>query len=175
MVSARRVARDLAIALLAGACLPTMPLLAQDSAPTAADPLREQFRDPPDTARPRVWWHWLNGNVTKDGIAKDLEWMKRVGIGGVQNFDASLRTPQIVERRLAYMTPEWKDAFRFATGEAERLGLEFAIAASPGWSETGGPWVKPADGMKKLVWSETEIEGGAPVAVRPCFRRCCRA
>ncbi|MCB2078359.1 MAG: glycoside hydrolase [Novosphingobium sp.] len=165
MVSARRVARDLAIALLAGACLPTMPLLAQDSAPTAADPLREQFRDPPDTARPRVWWHWLNGNVTKDGIAKDLEWMKRVGIGGVQNFDASLRTPQIVERRLAYMTPEWKDAFRFATGEAERLGLEFAIAASPGWSETGGPWVKPADGMKKLVWSETEIEGGAPVAV----------
>ena len=73
---------------------------------------------------------------------------------------ANLRTSQIVERRVAYMTPEWKQAFRFAAGEADRLGLELAIAASPGWSETGGPWVKPADGLKKLVWSETEIAGG---------------
>ena len=100
----------------------------------------------------------MNGNITKDGIAKDLAWMKRVGIGGLQNFDANLDTPQIVDKRLVYMTPEWKDAFRFAASEADRLGLELAIAASPGWSETGGPWVKPEDGLKKLVWSETEVD-----------------
>jgi hypothetical protein len=107
----------------------------------------------------------MNGNVTKDGIAKDMEWMKRVGIGGLQNFDANLTTPQIVPQRLVYMTPEWKDAFRYAATLADQKGLELAIAASPGWSETGGPWVKPVDGMKKLVWSETEVEGGRRLTV----------
>jgi alpha-L-rhamnosidase len=125
-----------------------------------ADTLRDGFTNPPDTARPRVWWHWMNGNVTQDGIAKDFTWMKRVGIGGVQNFDANLATPQIVNQRLVYMTPEWKDAFRFAVNEAQRLSLEFAIAASPGWSETGGPWVEPKDGLKKIVWTETVVPGG---------------
>jgi len=129
----------------------------------AGPALEEQFVNPPNSARPRVWWHWMNGNITEDGIAKDMAWMKRVGIGGLQNFDAALTTPQIVEKRLVYMTPEWKKAFRFAAAEAERNGFELAIAASPGWSETGGPWVEPKDGMKKLVWSETEITGGQPL------------
>ncbi|WP_313958584.1 glycosyl hydrolase [Novosphingobium sp. 9] len=130
-------------------------------APAATDSvLAQEFRDPPASARPRVWWHWMNGNITKDGIAKDLAWMKSVGIGGVQNFDANLQTPQIVDKRLAYMTPEWKDAFRFAVQEADRQGLEFAIASSPGWSETGGPWVAPKDGMKKLVWSSVSLASG---------------
>ena len=60
------------------------------------------------------------------------------------------------------MTPEWKDAFLFATKLADQLGLEEAIAGSPGWSESGGPWVKPSQGMKKVVWSETRVEGGQP-------------
>jgi len=127
-----------------------------------ADPLREGFVTPPDSAKPRVWWHWMSGNVTKDGITADLEWMKRVGIGGFQNFDAGLNTPQIVEKRLVYMTPEWKDAFKHATTLADQLGLEMAIAGSPGWSESGGPWVTPAQAMKKYVWSETRVEGGRP-------------
>jgi hypothetical protein len=88
--------------------------------------------------------------------------MKRTGIAGVQNFDAGLDTPQIVEKRLEYMTPEWKDAFRYAAKRADELGLEMAIAASPGWSETGGPWVTPAQAMKKAAWSETRITGGKP-------------
>jgi len=120
------------------------------------------FVTPPDAAKPRVWWHWMNGNITKDGIAKDLSWMKRVGIGGFQNFDANLSTPQIVEKRLIYMTPEWKDAFRFTAKLADSLKLEMAIAGSPGWSESGGPWVAAEDGMKKIVWTETHIQGGKP-------------
>ncbi len=102
----------------------------------------------------------MNGNVTVDGIRKDMEWMKRIGIGGLQNFDASLATPQIVGKRLIYMSPDWKQAFRYTTSLADELDLELAIAASPGWSETGGPWVPPQDGLKKLVWSETVIQGG---------------
>ena len=121
--------------------------------------LETNFKNPPETAKPRVWWHWMNGNVTKDGIQKDLAWMNRTGIGGFQNFDAGLATPQIVKQRLIFMTPEWQDAFRFTTELADSLGLEMAIAGSPGWSESGGPWVPPAEGMKKYVWSELVLEG----------------
>lgn len=125
------------------------------------DSLYKNFIAPPDAAKPRVWWHWMNGNITKDGIRKDLEWMHSAGIGGFQNFDASLMTPQIVEKRLTYMTPEWQDAFQFTTKLADSLHLEMAIAGSPGWSESGGPWVKPEDGMKKIVWNEVRVKGGS--------------
>jgi len=126
-----------------------------------ADTLYEKFIAPPNAAKPRVWWHWMNGNITKEGIKLDLLWMKRSGIGGFQNFDASLLTPQIVKKRLTFMTPEWKDAFHFTAKLADSLHLEMAIAGSPGWSESGGPWVKPEDGMKKVVWSEMRAKGGA--------------
>jgi hypothetical protein len=143
---------------LAVAVLGAWALTAQNG----GDALRRGFENPPDSAKPRVWWHWMNGNITKEGIQADLEWMKRVGIGGFQNFDAALSTPQIVDHRLVYMTPEWKDAFRYAATLADQLGLEMAIAGSPGWSESGGPWVPPAQAMKKVVWSETRVEGGRP-------------
>ena len=126
------------------------------------DKLEQEFKSPPNAAKPRVWWHWMNGNITKEGIRLDLEWMHRVGIGGFQNFDASLfaatgggEAPGLhdagVEGRLPY-----------ATTLADQLGLEEAIAGSPGWSEIGGPWVTPAQAMKKFVWSETRVEGGRP-------------
>ncbi len=129
---------------------------------TSSHALQERFKQPPDSARPLVWWHWMNGNITKEGIKLDLEWMHRVGLRGFQNFDAALSTPQVVDHRLAYMTPEWKDAFKYATVLADQLGMEEAIAGSPGWSETGGPWVPASQGMKKYVWSETLVEGGKP-------------
>jgi hypothetical protein len=132
------------------------------SGPSGKNNLESGFQNPPESARPRVWWHWMNGNISKEGIRADLEWMTRIGIGGFQNFDAGLATPQVVAKRLIYMTPEWKDAFLFTTKLADSLGLEMAIAGSPGWSESGGPWVTPAQAMKKLVWSEINVEGGKP-------------
>ena len=125
----------------------------------SSDPLRSGFEDPPNGARPRVWWHWMNGNITQEGIKLDLEWMHRVGLGGFQNFDAALGTPPVVPKRLVYMTPDWKEAFLYATKLADQLGMEEAIAGSPGWSETGGPWVPPSQGMKKYVWGETSDRG----------------
>jgi hypothetical protein len=126
------------------------------------DSLKSGFENPPESARPRVWWHWMNGNITKEGIKLDLEWMHRVGLAGFQNFDAALATPKVVEKRLVYMTPEWKDAFKYAIVLGDQLGMEMAIAGSPGWSESGGPWVPASQAMKKYVWSETRVEGGQP-------------
>ena len=156
--------RKAAPVLLLSTLLLSSAALAQNGAAPSAlpDPLQAGFLQPPESAKPRVWWHWMNGNISKEGIRLDLEWMHRVGIGGFQNFDAALSTPQVVDHRLAYMTPEWKDAFKYATILADQFGMEEAIAGSPGWSETGGPWVPPSEAMKKYVWSETVVDGGKP-------------
>ncbi|GGL36304.1 glycosyl hydrolase [Caulobacter rhizosphaerae] len=138
--------------------------MAQTVAASTPGGLAQSFVDPPPAARPRVWWHWMDGNVSQDGIVKDLAWMARVGIGGVQNFDGSLHTPQVVSERAPYGGEAWRAALRRAVAEAQARGLEFTIASSPGWSETGGPWVRPEQAMKKLVWSELDLEGGKPFA-----------
>jgi len=128
-------------------------------AQTPADPLTEGFHHPPDSARPRTWWHWTSSNVTTEGITKDLEWMKRVGIAGFQLADVNAGGGQAVEKKIVFGTPEWLAAVRHAAQEADRLDLEMTIFSSGGWSETGGPWVRPEQAMKKLVWSETNVEG----------------
>lgn len=125
----------------------------------APDPMELGFRVPTDAAKPRTWWHWTMSNVTKEGITKDLEWMKRVGIGGFMLADVNAGRGQTVEPKTPFGTPEWFEAVRHAAAEADRLGLEMSIFSSPGWSETGGPWVKPEQAMKKLVWSETSFTG----------------
>lgn len=126
----------------------------------AQDPLMQGFEYPPENARPRVWWHWMNGNITKQGIDLDLEWMKSVGLGGFTQLDIGFNTPQVVQKRLVYMSPGWKDAFRFAETTGHKYGFDMTIGSAPGWGETGGPWVPPAQGMKKMVWSEIQVEGG---------------
>ncbi|MGB7264253.1 MAG: glycosyl hydrolase [Terracidiphilus sp.] len=136
------------------------PAAAQQSTAAQQDELLRGFLDPPNGARPRVWWHWMNGNISEQGIKLDLDWMHRTGLGGVTIFEGAINTPQVIRRRLIYMTPAWKQAFSDAVTTARSMGMEVAIASSPGWSETGGPWVPAAQGMKKMVWTATRIEGG---------------
>ena len=136
--------------------------LAVSAGQNTSNSLRSGFETPPESARPRVWWHWMNGNITREGITLDLDWMHRVGLGGVDTIDASLSTPQVVKNRVIYMTPEWKSDFLLATKLVDKYGMKMSINSSPGWSETGGPWVAPSEGMKKYVWSETIIDGGKP-------------
>ena len=131
----------------------------------AQSDLQQQFANPPQEARPRVWWHWMNGNISKYGIKKDLEWMHRAGIAGIHVFDAGLNTPQIVPHRITYMTPEWKDCFRYAVHIADSLGMTMAIPSSTGWSNTGGPWVTPHDAMKKITWRAVRVKGGKKLTV----------
>ncbi len=121
--------------------------------------LKQNFTNPPDDAKPRTWWHWTQGNITKAGITKDLEWMKRVGISGFHLADVNYGNGQQIDKKIDFASPEWYDAVKHTAEEAERLGLEMTIFSSAGWSLTGGPWVKPEQAMKKLVWSETRISG----------------
>ena len=160
----------LVMVALAVACGTHSARRAEGSAATAAE-LEKGWADPPQSARTRVWWHWMNGNVTKDGVRKDLEWMKRIGLGGVHNFDAALGTPTIVDKRLIYMDEGWQEAFQVAVRTADSLGLEFTIASAPGWSSTGGPWVEPKDAMKRLVWRTVEGSGPFDVVFPEPFSR----
>jgi len=157
LIKATNVALAVALALAGGA---SGGAGFAQAAETGRAQLIEGFANPPSSARPRVWWHWMNGNITEEGLTRDLEWMHRIGIGGVQTFDINLTTPQIVDHRLSYMSEPWQRAFLSAVRTARKLGIEFTIASSPGWSETGGPWVQPPDAMKKLVWSQVTVRGG---------------
>ena len=109
-----------------------------------------------------MWWHWINGNTSKDGIRKDLEWMNRIGIAGFHQFDAGgammQSLPPIVPQT-PYLSDAWKENFAYAIALADSLGMEVGIASAPGWSSTGGPWVAPEDAMKKLTWRTMEVRG----------------
>lgn len=139
------------------------PAMAQSKSAPDSDALRAGFETPPNAARPRVWWHWMNGNVTLEGAKLDLAWMRRIGIGGVHTFSGGgLGGKPIVPEPLPFMSPGWRDVFRQTTQIAHDAGMEVSVAGSPGWSQTGGVWVEPRDAMKKYVWSETQILGGRP-------------
>jgi len=138
--------------------------LAQTPDQGTTNDLQSGFEQPPQEARPRVWWHWMGGNITAEGAALDLEWMQRVGIGGVHIFSGSILDPKVIDPPVRFMSPQWQRIFADAVQTARGAGMEVTIAGSPGWSQTGGPWVEPADAMKKYVWSETLVQGGRPLA-----------
>ena len=123
----------------------------------AARPMLEEgFKSPPMDARPQTWWHWMNGNVTKAGIKADLEAMKEIGLGGATLFDAGCNIPP---GPLKFNSPEWFDMVKFAAAEARRLGLSICLPNCSGWSCSGGPWIKPEDGMKFLDHVELRVVG----------------
>ena len=152
--------------LAATAVLAVAGVAFAQSAPATSASLAQGFVTPPDTAKPRTWWHWTNGNVTETGITKDLEWMKRVGIGGFQLVDVASGNGQVVEPKINFGTPEWYHAVKHSAEEAKALDLEMSIFSCAGWSEAGGPWVTPEMAMKRLVWSETDVTGGSQSTVK---------
>jgi hypothetical protein len=121
-----------------------------------ASDLERGFVQPPDSARPWVYWFWLNSNITREGITADLEAMKRVGIGGVLIMEVDQGAPV---GPVGFMSPQWRDLFKYMVAEAQRLGLEVNMNDDAGWNGSGGPWIKPEQSMQKVVWSETSVEG----------------
>lgn len=137
----------------------TLPVLlaaiSLSSAPAAT--FEETFANPPSSARPHTWWHWMNGNVTKEGITLDLEAMARVGIGGAQIFNVADNSSCNIPKGPAdYMSPLFLDLVKHAATEAKRLGLEICMHNCPGWSSSGGPWIDPEHSMQLLVSSEVQ-------------------
>ena len=126
----------------------------------AVDPLADGFENPPSAARPRTFWFWMNGNVSADGITRDLEAMKRAGVGGFFAYDGSTYLPA---GPAGYLDPHWRSLMTHAIREANRLGLDAGMQNGPGWSSSGGPWITPERSMQQLVWTETTVRGGGPV------------
>ena len=126
-------------------------------AASAAGLSPDEFRSPPASARPHTWWHWMNGNVTKEGITADLEAMAAVGLGGAQVFDAGLALPR---GPVAFGTDAWYDCLAHANREAKRLGLELCLANCSGWTSSAGPWITPALSMKFVTNTTVRVKGG---------------
>ena len=120
--------------------------------------IEEGFKAPPNSAKPHTWFHMMNGNVTKAGITRDFEELAKVGIGGVQMFDAGCEIPP---GGLDFNSPEWFEMFKHAASEARRLGLEICIPNCSGWSSSGGPWNPPANGMKETTFRKLTTTGPA--------------
>ena len=121
-----------------------------------ADNLVATFRSPPDSARPEVWWHWMNGNVSRAGIVADLDAMAAVGLGGVTIFDAGCAIPP---GPLAFNTPDWFDTIKFAVEEAAKRKMRVCLANCSGYSTAGGPWIAASNAMKTVCYTLTDVEG----------------
>ncbi len=156
------------IGFLFTALLLLLEIKAQKPKNNPSPSLYQQFMQPPVTVRPYVWWHWMGSNFSKQGITKDLEAMKALGIGGATIFNLSSAVqeshvptlnnpwPQQTYRSKAY----W-EAIQHAAAEAKRLGLEIGLHNTVGYSTTGGPWITEERAMKKLVWRKAIITNGS--------------
>jgi len=132
----------------------------QSSKPDIAD-LRQGFSQPPRHAGVRCWWWWLNSNVTKEAITRDLEEMKAKGFSGAMIFDAggaNQRGNAQVPDGPTFASPQWRQLYKHALNEGKRLGLELGLSIQSGWN-LGGPNVTPDFAAKQLTWSEITIEG----------------
>ena len=157
----RRVACLLALLALASPVLAGAP--PGPAAATAALSV-ERFRNPGPEAGVHVWWHWLDGAITREGLTKDLETMKaqgvvqatilNVGLFGGRDFGVP---------RVPFASAEWFSMYRWALAEAHRLGIRIGVHNCDGWSSSGGPWITPEQSMKQFVWTKTLVSGGHAV------------
>ncbi|PTR01449.1 alpha-L-rhamnosidase-like protein [Mucilaginibacter yixingensis] len=133
----------------------------------AQSPLsRGSFSTPPDTNKINAWWHWMSGYITKDGITKDLEAMNAQGIHSATILNIDRLKNLEGNPQVKFGSPEWYEMFRFAIAEAKRLGMTIGTSNCDGWSESGGPWLKPENSMKQYIWRKTFINGGRHVTVK---------
>ena len=125
----------------------------------------DKFLVPENTSKVHAWWHWMNGNVTKDGITKDLESMSKNGIVQATILNVGLTSGEATSPRVIFDSPEWYEMFKFALKEANRLGITIGVHNCDGWSTSGGTWITPEKSMKTYVWTKTYLKGGAKVSV----------
>jgi hypothetical protein len=135
----------------------------QKSNPDSIPDIKVEFRNPPDSAKPGVYWYFMDGNLSREEMTKDLESMKEVGISNLIFLEVGIGVPR---GPIDFMSEEWQELYVHAVREAERLGIKILLGAGPGWCGSGGPWVKPEESMKHLVFSETEISGNKKVDIK---------
>jgi len=124
-------------------------------APSAPD-LRASFRHPPESARPWVYWYFMDGHITREGMKNDLEAMHKAGIGGAIFLTVDIGIPR---GPVQFMSPEWQSLVRGMLQEAAKDHIQIALGTGPGWCGAGGPWITPDEAMQHLVSSETPVTG----------------
>ena len=135
-----------------------IPLLSlPDGGTTGADRLKDGFRTPPDSIRTGVYWYWINNNISKEGVVKDLEAMKKVGID--RAFIGNQSTDNFPYGDVKLFSDEWWDITHQAMKTAGELGIEIGMFNCPGWSQSGGPWITPEQSMKYVEFKERQITG----------------
>ena len=128
----------------------------------SAQTIEQRFLNPPQSAKPWVFWYWMHAAVSKEGITADLEAMKEVGIGGAYLMpikDTAHRIP--FQPTVRQLSPEWWAMVKFAIQEAKRLDLQLGMHVSDGFALAGGPWITPEMSMQKLVWTKTYVAAGS--------------
>ncbi len=134
----------------------------QAAVPTSPSP--DAFLSPPMQARPMVYWDWICGNINRAAITRDLEHMKKVGLGGGLLFDVPPLNSEsgyagcAPDGPVDFMSEEWLDLVNFAAEESHRLGLDFGVVLCSGWN-TGGPWIKPKDNNQIVATSLMHVSG----------------
>ncbi len=129
-----------------------------------ADQLEQVFKNPPEQTKPWCYWYWLSGNISKEGITKDLENMARLGVG--EAFIGNIHEPDIVPGAVKVLSEEWWGMIEHAVREADRLGVKVGMFNCPGWSQSGGPWIKPEQAMRYVVESKVRLSGPKKVELR---------
>lgn len=115
------------------------------------------FITAPDSIQTSVYWYWLSGNVSKDGVVKDLEAMKKVGIN--RAFIGDIGLNDVPYGKVKFLSDEWWDILHTALKTATRLNIKIGLFNGPGWSQSGGPWVKPEQTMRYLTSSQVMVKG----------------
>jgi hypothetical protein len=126
-----------------------------------------EFKNPPGNVKIHTWWHWLDGNITKEGITKDLEAMKEQGIVQATILNVGLFGERdFGVKKVNFNTPEWFEMFGWALKEANRLGISIGAHNCDGWSTSGGPWITPEMSMKQYTWTKTIVNASQSGAVK---------
>ncbi len=121
------------------------------------------FETPSDTNKVWCYWYWINDDISKEGISKDLEAMKKAGIGAA--FIGNIN-PAGVDGKVPLFSNEWWGMMVHAITEGKRLGVDIGVFNCPGWSQSGGPWIKADMAMRYLTYSETGVKGPGEVRVK---------
>lgn len=129
-----------------------MALLAWIGMAQAQSSLAGGFVIPPDSVKPWVNMNWLD-KTTPANITQHLEELKAKGVGGVMLIDLGDMPGS------PYMSDKWRELFRHAVREADRVGIKMGVNTCPGWP-SGGPWITPEYSSWMMVNSETIIKGG---------------
>jgi len=136
--------------------------------------VHDEFLHPPSSAKPGVYWYFMDGNQNQDEMTADLEAMAKAGLGRVIYLEVNIGIPR---GPVDFMSEQWQTNFAHAVNTAERLGMEVILGTGPGWAGSGGPWVKPEESMQHLTSNAMQLAGPiafegkleVPVPAKPNF------